>query len=151
MAVETYKTQYGDVYRCIGCCKDDYENITTSRNYRKASGVIKWRPRTVAISGQRPMLKAIREVEAGLGKEIVVTGSLRTCALQAQLYARDPKRYAPPSVGVHCQGLAIDVNTEWRDSLTANEELRFKGLMKHNGFHQARPDEPWHFSYEVTA
>lgn len=151
MSVETYSTPFGDVYRCIGCCKDNYSNITTSKNYRKASGVVRWRRRTVAISGQRPMLAAIREVEKELGFEVVVTGSLRTCATQAALYAKDPSRYAKPTEGVHCQGLAIDVNTVWRDALSAHDELRFVGLMRKSGFNQSRPDESWHWSFKVTA
>lgn len=151
MALESTLTEYGRVYRLVGGCKDDYANIDTSKNYRKESGVVKWRRRTVAISGQHPMLAAIRQVEKELGMEIVVTGSLRTCALQASLYAKDRNRYAPPSVGLHCQGLAIDVNTVWRDALSVHDELRFVGLMKHAGFTQARSDEPWHWSFGWTA
>lgn len=147
MAVRTYETKYGDVYRCIGCCKDDYKNIDTMKNYRKASGVLKWRRRRVYITGQRPMLAAIRDAEKALGREIVVTGSLRTCALQAALYKSDPDRFAPPTVGVHCQGLAIDVTTE-------DPELKTKvrKALLAVGFHQSRAaDEPWHFSFKVTA
>lgn len=151
MAVETYETKFGNVYRMVGGCKDDYSNITTSRSYRKTSGVVRVRPRTVAITLQRPAIKALRVVEAHLGQEVVVTGSLRTCELQAALYRKDPSRYAPPSVGVHCQGLAIDVNTTWRSALSDKDEAEFVKLMHQVGFNQSRPDEPWHWSYEVTA
>jgi len=151
MAVETYHTKFGDVYRLVGGCKDDYSNIVTSRTYRKESGIVRTRPRTVAITAQRPLIKALRVVEAHLDQEVVVTGSMRTCELQAALYRKDPSRYAPPSVGVHCQGLAIDVNTTWRAALSDKQEAEFVKLMKQVGFNQARPDEPWHFSFEVTA
>lgn len=147
MSVETYHTQYGEVYRCVGCCKDDYKTIETMKNYRKASGVSLWRRRRVFISGQKPMLEAIRAAEKELGREIVVTGSLRTCELQAQLWRSDPGRFAAPSVGVHCQGLAIDVTTE-------DPELKTKvrKALLAVGFHQSRADsEPWHFSFKVTA
>lgn len=147
MSTTTVQTKYGPVYRLVGGCKDNWSNVETSRNYRKASGVKRWRRRRVYISGQKPMLMAIRAAEKSLGRELVVTGSRRTCELQASLYRSDPKRFAAPSVGVHCQGLAIDVTTE-------DPELKTKvrKALLAEGFHQSRPDdEPWHFSFGVTA
>ena len=151
MSIERKDTKFGPVFRLNGGCKDDYANIVTSRFYRKPSGVVKRRLRTQAITMQKPALDALRVVEAHLGMEVVVTGSSRSCALQASLYAKDPKRYAPPSVGLHCQALAIDVNTTWRAALTDKEEAEFVKLMAQVGFTQARPDEPWHFSFGWTA
>jgi hypothetical protein len=145
--VEDLTLKYGRVYREVGSCKDDYSNIETMKNYRKASGLAKWRRRRVFISGQQPMLKAIRAAEADLGREIVVTGSLRTCALQSKLYASDHNRYAPPWVGLHCQGLAIDVTTE-----DAELKTKVRKALEAVGFTQARQDdEPWHFSFGWTA
>jgi len=151
MALETKDTKFGKVFRLAGGCKDDFENIVTSRFYRKPSGVIPHRLRHISITMQRPAIEALRVVEAHLGQEVKVTGSARTCELQAQLYAKDPKRYAPPSVGLHCQALAIDVDTVWRDSLSNKDEEEFVKLMKQVGFTQARPDEPWHWSFGWTA
>jgi hypothetical protein len=145
MAVTTIPTKYGDVYRYVGGCKDDYDNIVTSSYYRRYGVIFKKRP--VAITIQRPALKALRAAEKRLGRQIVVTGSARSCEYQAELYRKDPSRYAAPSVGVHCQALAFDVTT-------ADPELKTKvrAALYAEGFHQSRPDdEPWHFSYAVTA
>lgn len=145
MGVESKDTRFGTVYRLVGGCKDDWKNIDTMKRYRKPSGRTHFRRRDVDISGQRPMLAAIRQAEIRYGAEIKVTGSLRTCAYQADLYRRDPNRYAPPSVGLHCQGLAIDVNTNMLSD-------RVREALEHVGFTQARPsDEPWHFSFGFTA
>lgn len=145
MGLEQKSTEYGTVFRMAGGCKDDWENIRTS-TYFDTPAV--WKPkrkRAVAITLQGPALHALRESEAELKAEIVVTGSIRTCARQAELYKSDPSRYAPPSVGLHCQGLAIDVNTGHLND-------RVKHALKRHGFTQARPtDEPWHFSYGWTA
>jgi hypothetical protein len=147
MALESKLTRFGRVYRLVGGCKDDYDNIRTSKRYRKASGVIPFRTRKVAITMQKPALDAFRQAEVRLGREIVVTGSARSCALQAQLYASDRNRYAPPSVGLHCQDLAIDVTTE-----DPQLKTKVREALEHVGFTQARPDdEPWHFSYGWTA
>jgi hypothetical protein len=151
MAIESKDTKFGTVYRLVGGCKDDFKNIITSKYYRKPSGLIPRRRRGVDITMQAPAIKALRVVEAHLGKEVEVTGSARSCALQAELYKKDPSRYAPPSVGLHCQALAIDVNTVWRDGLTSEQEAEFVKLMKQVGFTQARSDEPWHWSYGWTA
>lgn len=147
MGLEQKDTEYGTVFRLAGGCKDDWVNITTSTDYRKDSGVVRRRTRKVSITLQRPALKALRAAEAELGREIVVTGSLRTCARQAELYKSDPGRYAAPSVGLHCQGLAIDVTTADPELTTRTR----RALLRH-GFSQSRPvDEPWHFSYGWTA
>jgi hypothetical protein len=83
---------------------------------------------------------------------VQVTGTSRSCELQAQLYASDRSRYAPPSVGLHTQGLAIDVDTNWQQALDGPTEWKFKQAMKAAGWTQTRPDdEPWHWSYGWTA
>lgn len=151
MALESVTTKFGKVFRLVGGCKDDYGNIITSVYYRKPSGLIRRRRRVQSITMQRPAIEALRVVEAHLGKEVVVTGSARSCAYQAALYAKDPNRYAKPSVGLHCQALAIDVNSDWRAALTDREEALFVKLMHQVGFTQARADEPWHWSYGWTA
>lgn len=151
MTVIEKQTRFGTVYRNPAVCQDDYDNIVTSRVFHKPSGVIRIRPRVQSITAQRGLIKALRDVEEHLGFEVVVTGSARTCALQAALYKKDPDRYAKPSEGLHCQALAIDVNTTWQAGLSDKDEARFKAWMKHNGFTQARPDEPWHWSYGWTA
>ncbi len=143
--LQSKSTEYGTVHRLDGGCKDDWANIITDDYYRKQSGVVRRRKRAVSITLQKPALIALQKAEAELGIEIVVSGSARTCAYQAELYKKDPDRYAAPWEGLHCQALAIDVNT---GMLTD----RVKHALKRHGFTQARPvDEPWHFSYGWTA
>lgn len=146
MALVTKLTRFGRVYRLEGGCKDDYDNIRTSSYYRKESGVVRRRKRPIAVTLQAPALEAFRQAEVRLGREIVITGSSRSCELQAKLYASDRSRYAPPSVGLHCQSLAIDVTTEDHELTT-----KVRAALLHVGFTQARSDEPWHFSYGWTA
>lgn len=145
--LQTKDTTYGKVFRLYGGCKDDWKTIVTSRFYRKPSGLIRRRLRKKSITMQQPAIKALKEAEVKLGREIVTTGSFRTCALQDSLYRSDTKRFAPNTVGLHCQGLAIDVTTEDPELKTTVR----KALLAH-GFTQTRPDdEPWHFSYGWTA
>lgn len=140
-------TAHGRIYRLEGGCRDDWANIVTSRWYRKPSGLIRRKRRRNPITLQRPAIESWKAAEAQLGREIVVTGSIRTCELQAQLYASDQSRYAPPWVGLHTQGLAADVTTEDPYLTTTTR----KALEAH-GWSQARPeDEPWHFSMGWTA
>ena len=147
MTVEAKDTRFGTVYRKTDGCKDDYSNIITSRLYRKTSGVIRRRPRKVTITAQRPAVEAFRRAEVLVGREIVVTGTARSCALQASLFKLFPSRYAPPWVGLHCQALAIDVSTNDPQLQTTVREALLRV-----GFTQSRPDdEPWHFSYGWTA
>lgn len=145
--VQRKDTRFGTVFRLDGGCKDDWKNIVTSRYYKKPSGLIRRRRRKNPITMQKPAILALQRAEERLGREVVVTGSLRTCALQAELYKSDPSRYAPPSVGLHCQGLAFDATTEDPQLKTTT-----RAALEHVGFTQARPDdEPWHFSYGWTA
>lgn len=90
-------------------------------------------------------------------RPIPLTGSLRTCEQQARLYALNgkdgnpPNRYAPPTVGVHTHGLAIDVHTGWLAALF-RVGVSIRRVLSRRGWNQSRPDdEPWHFSFGVTA
>ena len=145
MAVERYKTKYGTVFH-RPTCKSDWKNIVTRSSKRKDGSVVPFTTMTL----QEPALLSIRAVEKQLSRPwkkfyVRVTGTRRTCELQAQLYASDPVRYAPPNSGLHTHGLAIDVHTAF-----LSEKLR-KALLA-EGWHQSRPvDEPWHFSYRLTA
>jgi hypothetical protein len=145
MAIHEYKTRYGTIYRADGC-KDDYANMVTRPDVRQGGRV---RPYT-HMTLQKPAMDSIRAVEKDLGgpwqvERIRVTGSIRTCELQSALYASNHTRYAHPSKTLHTHGLAIDVHTGF-----LNERVR-KSLLAH-GWHQSRPDdEPWHFSFRLTA
>jgi hypothetical protein len=143
MAVKTYFSKYGRVFHST-TCKDDFKNIKTRPPFDGE-------PNT-GVTLQASALRSLRAVERSLGgpfkpRHIRVTGSIRSCEQQYALWRTDPGRFAHPDTTLHTQGLAIDVyNTP--DSL--NNKVR-KALLAH-GWHQSRPDdEPWHFSFRLTA
>lgn len=148
MAIERIETKYGTVFRADRC-KDDYGTLRTSGWYRRKG--IPFKKRAVYVTLQKPALDAFRRAEDVLGFQIFTTGSHRTCEFQAAKYREDPKRFAHPNEGVHTQGLAIDVDSgqldkRGKDGRTVREVLRAVG------WKQSRPeDEPWHFSWGVTA
>lgn len=145
MAVERYDTKYGTVYH-RPTCKDDWKNIKTVVSRRKDGSEVPYTKLTL----QEPAIKSIRAVEKKLSRPwkkyfVRVTGTIRTCELQASLYASDPQRYAPPNSGLHTHGLAIDVHTGYLSR-------KLKKALLADGWHQSRPvDEPWHFSFRLTA
>ena len=138
--MEKYRTRYGTVYHSP-VCKDDWDNIKTF-SFEGVTGA--------TYTLQRPAIRSLRAVARDLGgpwkpAPVIVTGTIRSCAQQAALYAMDPSRYANPNATLHTQGLAIDVHTGH-----LNDKIR-KSLLAH-GWHQSRPDdEPWHFSFRLTA
>lgn len=145
MAIETYKTEYGTVYH-RPTCKDDWKNIVVTKRRRPSGLVVPY----TTMKLQEPAVRSIRAVEKELSRPwkpfyVRVTGSHRTCAFQAEKYAEDPSRFAPPNAGLHTHGLAIDVHTGYLTD-------KLKTTLKRHGWHQSRPvDEPWHFSYRLTA
>ena len=145
-----------------GPCKDDYENMEVYDASPRGSGLV--------LVLQRPALRALLEAQvrfarrSGWRKEriekhtvrvgakkvpegrpiIVLPGSNRTCATQAALYKRDPRRYAAPQFTGHTRGLAIDV------SQTQSNLSVIRTALLQEGWKQARSDEPWHYSYDVS-
>jgi LAS superfamily LD-carboxypeptidase LdcB len=88
-------------------------------------------------------MRGFREAERIRGKHILVTGSLRTCAFQQQQYDSAPGRFAAPGSSAHPRGLAID---------TLNADQATKDALRAAGWTQSRAgDEPWHWSFGVTA
>ena len=73
--LQTKNTKYGTVNRLSGGCKDNWRNVVTSTYYRKPSGLVRWRKRPIAITLQKPAVRALRAAEAKLGREIKVPGS----------------------------------------------------------------------------
>lgn len=142
-----YQTPTG-VIHYGGACKDDYPNIELYDQPPKGGSPVKL---------QAAALRAFRNAEQDFaprywskkrraeGRPIVLTGSWRSCAYQAELYDRDSSRYADPDVTGHTRGIAIDVST------AQPRQGRIKRVLKKNGWTQTRPDdEPWHWSYGVT-
>lgn len=131
------KTPYGIIHHG-GPCKDDYDNINIY--HQKGTGD--------AIKLQGPALRSFREAENKIGKPIVCTGTWRSCRLQRELYSSDSSRFAHPDVTLHTRGLAIDVST----GLSFLRRRRIRGALLARGWHQVRPDdEPWHYSFWLTA
>lgn len=141
----TSHTPYG-VIHYGGSCKDDYENIVIYDSEPKG-----WAP----LKMQAPAIRSLKECEEAWAKRttpwkkkryIRATGTWRSCDYQADLYAKDPNRYAPPNVGLHTRGLAIDLY--WKRPFTSKTLAR---VLRNHGWRQTRPDdEPWHWSFGVT-
>lgn len=130
----TMETKYGRIFYG-GPCEDDYPNMELY--HQRPDRVVKL---------QRPAIKSLKAAEERVGRDILLTGTgWRSCSLQAELYASDSNRYADPDVTLHTRGLAIDVSTE-----ILNKKI--KAALLDLGWHQVRPDdEPWHFSFRLTA
>lgn len=131
----TIQTKYGKIHYTNRICKDDYRNIVL---FEQGGGVV--------IKLQAPAMASFRACSQKLGFPILVTGTWRACSYQAQLYARDSKRYADPRITAHCKGLAIDVS----QAQSASRLAKIHKALLANGWHQVRSDEPWHYSYGVT-
>lgn len=144
---EHMDTDYGRIF-FGGPCKDDYPNIRTFHDDRNGQVIVL----------QSPALKSFQECEVRYGERsrfhkkwhgphgrpISITGSIRTCALQRHLYAKDPGRFANPNTSLHPRGLAIDVFVPYRPVI--------RTILLAHGWQQARPDdEPWHFSFGIKA
>lgn len=144
--MSTKETDYGRIH-FGGSCKDDYDNIELYDQKERGWAVLKL---------QRPAILSLQDCERRLAKlttpwkrrrSIRVTGSYRTCEFQRACWLSDPQRFAHPDAGVHTRGLAIDVY--WRGFFT---KLIIKRILRNHGWHQSRPvDEPWHWSFGVTA
>jgi hypothetical protein len=121
--------------RCGGPCRDDYERIV---RFQSRAGQI--------VTLQHAAAQSFQAAEKALGFGLLLTGSIRTCERQAELYASDPKRFAHPAKTAHTRGLAIDVSTaqsSWR-------KWRIKRALSKRGWFQCRPiDEPWHWSFGI--
>lgn len=131
------KTPYGVIFYG-GTCRDDYPNMALYDQPPAGGSPIKL---------QKPAMLSFKEAQQrlGKGKYIYLTGSWRSCAFQRELYNRDPRRYASPEGTLHTRGLAIDVsmNQSWL------KRRNIKRILTNLGWKQARPDEPWHYSYWV--
>jgi hypothetical protein len=151
-------TEYGVIYRSEQC-RDDWRNIETYDQQGGHSLITLQKPAILSLkAAEQTLYRRLHPIDAerrkrrgkppGVEPIIVLPGSKRTCELQASLYAKDPQRYAPPNAGVHTHGLAIDVSQAQR---RRKLNLTYKVLAGH-GWTRTRPDdEPWHWSFGVTA
>jgi hypothetical protein len=146
--VTTYKTKYGPIYYDSSRCRDSYPNIklydqpprggsplklqaaairalkAAQREYAKRSG---WEPERIKRNPD--------------GRVIAMTGTWRSCEYQAELYRRDPRRYASPAGTGHTRGIAIDV------SMSQPNLDKIWASLRKIGWEHARPDEPWHWTW----
>ena len=119
--------------RCGGPCRDNYHRIVVNSD------------RGQIVKLQRAAWESFHDAEIHLGLQIGLTGSWRSCAYQRELYAQDPARFAPPDKTAHPRGLAVDVSQAMPPArLSAIDDA-----LRRRGWHQARADEPWHYSYGI--
>ena len=143
-----YKTPYG-VIHYGGTCIDDYANMRIYDQPPKGGSPVKLQAPAMRAfkAAERRYAKASgwseRRIKEQGGRPIPLTGSWRSCALQAALYAKDRNRYASPTGTAHTRGLAIDVST------AAPNQEKMRRALKAEGWKQARADEPWHYSYWI--
>jgi len=135
------RTPYG-VIHSGGICKDNYPNIRLYDQPPVGGSPVKL---------QAAAMRAFKAAEVRYGKRtgrkwraIPLTGSWRSCAYQAELYRKDRNRYASPTGTMHTRGLAIDVST------SAPNQALIRAALKAEGWHQARSDEPWHYSFFLS-
>lgn len=139
----TVPTRFGPIYPTIGPCRDDYPNIHEHTT-----------PAGTTLRMQMPAIRAWERAELANGRKypwrehripraIPVTGTWRSCALQAALHDGDPDRYASEDGSRHCRGLAGDIHTAYLDR-------RRRRCLVAEGYHFPRADEPWHASYHES-
>lgn len=120
------------VIRLGGDCRDDYARIKT---FHDSGG------RVIVL--QEAALESFKAAEDACGFPIVCTGTARACDIQRRLWLSDRSRFAEPSQSYHCRALAIDVSTDQPSRKLA----AIHDALTSRSWHQARADEPWHWSF----
>ena len=147
MSVSQKQTKYGIVYRST-TCKDDWPNMRTMKVcgqqlHMQLPAIRAYRQACVLFAQRSGWMD--KRIKREGGRAILLTGSWRSCRLQAQLYASDSSRFASPNGTLHTQGLAIDVSTALADFPKA-----LASLME-VGWFFPRADEIWHRSWGFSA
>ena len=147
------RTPYGFIYYG-GPCRDNYRNFVTLDQFPKNDG-------NVVLTLQGPAMRAFKAAQVRYAKQtgwtkkqlanspdgrpiIILAGTNRSCATQAALFKSDSSRYADPRYTGHTRGLAIDRSND-QPNLTVVDRC-----LAAEGWHRARSDEPWHWSFFVT-
>lgn len=142
---DSLDTRYGRIY-FGGECKDDYPNMQTFHDPLNGQVVTLQGPAMDSFH-ECERRYARRSLHTGWSKKrrrpIMLTGSLRSCAFQRHLWLQDSHRFANPNTSGHPRGLCIDV-------VYPLQRRVIRTILLNHGWHQVRPDEPWHFSYGVT-
>jgi len=84
------------------------------------------------------------EYQQKTGKKIQINSAYRDEKKQAELYAENPSKAAPPGKSWHGKGLAFDMN-----SADANKATEL-GLFEKYGFKRPVAKEPWHVEMSET-
>jgi hypothetical protein len=145
--VTTYKTKYGPIYYDSSACRDSYPNIHIydqpphGGNYLKLQAAAIRAYKAVQANYAKRCGWTKERIKKTGGKIITVTGTWRSCELQAELYRSDPDRYASPAGTGHTRGIAVDV------SMNQGDLEKIWASFRSVGWHHARPDEPWHWTW----
>ena len=84
------------------------------------------------------------EYQERTGKKMQINSAYRDEKKQAELYAKNPSKAAPPGKSWHGKGLAFDIN-----SADANTAAKL-GLFDKYGFKRPIAKEPWHVEMSET-
>ena len=148
-----YQTPYGRIFYDDDFCQDNYPNIVLYHQPPAGSKTVKLQAAAIRAfknAEDRIQSRRIRNLnsprEDPKFRPIELTGSWRSCAYQAELYASDPNRYAPPNRTGHTRGLAIDVS----QAQSARRLRKIRRALEAEGWHYARTDEPWHASFYLS-
>lgn len=109
------------------------------------------------VTLQGPALRAFKAAELRItprhlrrkGKvtPILLTGvGYRSYALQKELYASEPGRFADPDCSLHCEGLAIDIHS----GQSALKRARIRRALIAEGWYYGVSGEPWHASFRLS-
>lgn len=132
-------TKYGRIAVPDGKCKDNYPLIEIMN---RDGQIIKLQHGAMESYKDACRAYAKRTRPHETFRIIPCSGTWRSCKLQTQLHNSDPSRFADPDSSLHCRGLAIDAINP--------VPVLIRKLLLDRGWHQARSDEPWHFSYHFS-
>jgi hypothetical protein len=154
------KTKYGTITVRNPGRKEPPPNLQTLKRRRGGDAIngCKYAKAAGDVVLQGPALRAFREAEyaatpkrlrrKGLVVPIILTGvGYRSYALQSSLYygpTNTGGRYADPDGSLHCEALAVDINTGFLRLLAG---IRARKALIAKGFRFAVGGEPWHASF----
>jgi len=154
------KTRYGTITVRNPGRKDAPPNLQTLKRRKGGPALpgFKYTKSAGDVVLQGPALRAFREAERiatpkrlrkkGLITPIILTGvGYRSYGLQSSLYYGPDNvggRYADPDGSLHCEALAVDINTGFLGLLAG---IRARKALVSEGFRFAVSGEPWHASF----
>jgi hypothetical protein len=147
----SYETPYGTIFYG-GVCQDSYANLVLYDQPNTGGNPVKL---------QQAAMRAFKKAEEAIQgrsvrrtpnmrqdprfRPILLTGSWRSCELQARLHAEDPTRFVSADASGHCRGLCIDVSM----TQSVLRRRRIRRALEKQGWHYTNSSEPWHASFVV--